>query len=120
MIDSGQYFLMERTDDNTISDIAGDYVGPFSKSLVDSGLLLTLRSGSCADGVVVDEVGPGGWYAGNGSEKASMERISPISVGNDPGNWATWSPGSTGIGTGEDAEGQPINGTPKFKNNVSS
>lgn len=118
-IGAGQYFLMERTDESTIRDIAGDYVGPFSKSLVDSGLLLTLRSGSCSDGAVIDEVGSGPWYAGNGPEKASMERISSSAAGNYSENWATWGTGPVVFGTGEDAAGQPINGTPKYKNSVS-
>ena len=122
-IEQGQFFLIERTDDTTISDISGDYVGAFAKTLVDSGLRLTLRSGTCLDGAVVDQVGPGTWYAGSSSGKATMERISAAASGNDSANWNTWGtiPDAQGntVSTGLDAGGNPIHGTPKFKNSVS-
>ena len=124
-IESGQFFLIERTDDTTISDIPGDYVGSFSKALVDTGLALALRSGSCAAGQVVDAVGSGAWFAGSASpQRASMERISATAAGDIPENWATWgtTPDAEGNvnSTGVDAAGDPIRGTPKFKNSVSA
>ena len=121
-IEQGQFFLVERTDDTTVSNIPADYAGSFGKSLVDAGLHLTLASGACLVGDVIDEVGPGGWYAGATVGRMSMERISAAVAGNDPSNWATWGtvPDAQGnvISTGKDAGGNDIRGTPKFKNSV--
>jgi len=121
-IQPGEFFLIERTDNTTVSDIPGDYVGSFSKTLVDGGLVLTLRSGDCTNGAIIDEVGPGAWYAGTGPTRNSMERISAVQPGNESSNWATWGtiPDSEGqtISTGSDAAGNPIKGTPKYQNSV--
>lgn len=122
-IEQGAFFLIERTDDTTVSDIDGDYISPFSKTLVDGGLHMTLRDGSCVDGVIIDEIGQGPWYAGQPTaNRTSMERMSASAAGTDSANWATWGtiPDSNGNvdSTGRDAGGNPIKGTPKFKNSV--
>jgi hypothetical protein len=117
-ISASGYFLIERTDDTTISDIPADLSITFGNGgLLNSGEHLVLRNaGACDQGEVIDEVGPGAWYAGEAEARATMERIDPSLNGNDAANWAT---NSGTVTTGQDALGGPIRGTPKFVNSVS-
>lgn len=115
VIAPGAYYLIERTDDTAVSDIAADIAGSFSGSgLSNDGEDLSLRD---AGGAALDAVPcAAGWFAGDSALKASMERIDPSIAGSNPSNWAT----NTGtITTGLDAGGVSIRGTPKFKNSVS-
>ncbi len=76
-ISAGGYFLLERTDDNTLPAVMADqiYVG----SLSNSGEILELLD---ASGAVVDRIdgsggppaGEAGWPAGDNATKATMER----------------------------------------------
>ncbi|MEK7582457.1 MAG: lamin tail domain-containing protein [Patescibacteria group bacterium] len=121
-IAAGAYYLIERTDDTTISNIPANIHGSFGgsglKNLPDGENLMLRDTG----GVIIDSVPCfGGWFAGTDStgnpSYASMERISAILPGADSSNWAT----NTGlITTGMDAGNppQPLRGTPKFKNSV--
>ena len=109
------YFLLERTDDDTISDITADqtYTGPLN----NSGESLTLRE---ASGAVVDTANGdgGGWPAGSASDGtppyASMERRDAQALDSD----ANWGANDGSIRNGLDAEGSPINGTPKAPNSA--
>ncbi|RMF39005.1 MAG: DUF11 domain-containing protein, partial [Chloroflexi bacterium] len=106
------YYLIERTDDNAVSDVPADWMGSFgSGGLSNQGEVLTLTA---PGNVVVDTAnGDGGaWPAGTGSPRATMERIDPMAPDTD-GNWGT----NTGlIRNGLDADGGPITGTPKARN----
>jgi len=116
------FFLLERTDDNTISDIISDKVANgqiYTGGLNDAGEVLELRdrdgnlqdlTGSVASGSVL------AWYGKGAKEtRSSMERIDPLKPGNDPTNWAT----NDGITrNGHDAGGNPINGTPRARNSA--
>jgi len=69
-IPAGGFFLLERTDDTSVPNIAADiiYTGPLS----NMGEHLVLRD---ASGAVVDEVkASGGWPAGNNDTKNTMQR----------------------------------------------
>ena len=110
------FYLIERTDDNTISDIAASQAPkPFSGSgLSNSGEYLVLKDGS---GAVIDSVNAaGGWFAGGASpDYFSMERIDSSVSGDDLSNWRT----NDGVTrNGVDAEGNPINGTPLAENSL--
>jgi len=116
-IPTNGYFLLERTDDNTIdntiSDIPADLF--FSGLLYDTGesLALTDHLSNTVDTVNADG---GPWPAGtdgNGTPlRASMERINPLDVDVDS-NWGT----NDGIKrNGLDANGNPVNSTPKSQN----
>ncbi len=59
-----------------------------------------------------------GWFAGNGDENKTMERISPCNSGTISDNWGTNDP--TVARDGEDADGNPIKGTPNALNSVFS
>jgi hypothetical protein len=107
LIEANGYFLLERTDDDTVSDVAADvlYKGNLSNGGADVRLL-------DAAGEVVDEVvcSDDGWPAGCGGDGeipyASMEREDPLS---DVALWASWD-GTTVCGL--DAAGEPLHGTP--------
>lgn len=117
IIEPGQYYIIERSDDEVISDIGADLYGPFSGSGLRNspGEDLQLRD---ASGFVADRVNCAStaWFSGSASPNyASMERISSAGEGSDPANWAA----NDGlVTTGLDAGGQPIRGTPKYRNSV--
>lgn len=98
--------VLERQDDQTISDRPADQI--YSGVLENAGETLELRdpSGVLVDSANLDE---GGWPAGSGSPGFySMERIDPSRPDN-PDNWA----GNDGaFRNGLDADGNPVNGTP--------
>lgn len=114
-ISAGAYFLIERTDDTTVSDIGADVFGPFGGSgLSNSGEQVTLRTGA---GAIVDTVDcSSGWFnVDTASAKQSMERISALTGGSVASNWAS----NTGsVSTGLDVAGAPLAGTPKYRNSV--
>jgi len=102
------YFLLERTDDNTVSNIAADQI--YTGALKDEGENLQLKDET---GQLIDEVDCSeGWFAGTNTPRATMERIDPQSDGSS-------SDTNDGVTrNGSDANGDPINGTPKAQNSV--
>lgn len=100
------FFLLERTDDNTVSDIPADQI--YTGALSNSGEALFLKDPL---GNIIDTAnGDGGpWPAGDDSARASMERLDVLALDSDA-NWTT----NNGISrNGLDALGNSINGTPK-------
>ncbi len=116
VIAPGAYYLVERTDDTTVSDIIADVFGPFGGAGLKNlpgGEDLSLRN---AGGVIVDSIPcSSGWFAGGAPLKATMERVDPLVPGSDLANWAS---NTDLITTGLDAAGNHIRGTPKFRNSV--
>ena len=109
IIPANSYFLLERTDDTTISDITADqiYVG----GLNNKGESLELKD---IVGELIDSVdGSAGWLGGDNDTKSSMERINSEELGDNSSNWST---NDGVIKNGLDAAGDPINGTPKAEN----
>lgn len=106
------YFLLERTDDATISDIPADQI--YFGVLGNGGEIITLTDNL---GNLIDTAnGDGGdWPAGTASPNYyTMERIDPTAPDRDA-NWAS----NDGITrNGLDATGNPVNGTPKARNSV--
>jgi uncharacterized repeat protein (TIGR01451 family) len=106
------YFLLERGDDNTVSNIAADQI--YNGTLSNSGEVLELRDDTNA---LIDSANGdgGGWPAGTASpDYTSMERIDSTAA-DTAANWDT----NDGITrNGLDANGLPINGTPKARNSV--
>lgn len=105
------YFLLERTNDSTISDILADQI--YTGALSDSGEILELRDET---GNLWDKVSNiGNWYAGNKTSRSAMERIDSKQSGDNASNWKT----NDGITkNGHDAGNSPINGTPKAINSA--
>ncbi|MFC2062251.1 lamin tail domain-containing protein, partial [Elusimicrobiota bacterium] len=116
-IEANGYYLIERTDDTAVSDIAADLAVVFGGSgLTSTGEYLMLKDDAEQ---LVDEVNCGsGWFAGSGSPNYySMERITSTVSGNISGNWDD---NNGVIIHGEDADSNPLNGTPRNPNSVST
>lgn len=110
-IPAKSYFLLERTDDETIRDLEADQI--YTGALENIGENLELRdaSDSLVDSVPCET--NGGWFAGENDGAYTMERIDSGSSGTTKNNWHT----NDGITrNGADANGNPINGTPKAEN----
>jgi hypothetical protein len=114
LLEPGGYFLLERTDDETVSDIDADLI--YKGTLNNDGMLIELFDPT---GAVVDTANAGqetGWAAGNDKSGdlpcATMERIDPLAA-DTPGNWRS---NEGTLTCGHDAEGNTLNGTPKAKN----
>ena len=113
-IEPGGFFLLERTDDTTVSDVAADVI--YKGSLSNTGVTLRLLD---ASGAEVDRVsaGPEGWPAGTAAGEvayASMERVDPAAA-DSASNWRT---NDGVVRSGHDAQGGPLNGTPRAKNSA--
>lgn len=108
------FYLLERQDEMTVSDIPADQTYPYGEVLSNEGEKLSLKDNL---GNTIDTAnGDGGpWPAGTTDGppfRASMERINPLLPDTDS-DWGT----NDGITrNGIDAFGSPINGTPKFQN----
>ncbi|MDY6876137.1 MAG: lamin tail domain-containing protein [Chloroflexota bacterium] len=111
VISAHGYFLLERLDDSTVSDIPANliYTGALENSPDAESLTLYDDTGQVVDKANADG---GDWPAGNNSTKHTMERFDPTAPDTDA-NWAT-NDGATRNGL--DANGNPINGTPKAQN----
>lgn len=110
------YYLIERDDDNTLSDIPADLTASFGVGLSNSGEVLTLKD---AQGNVIDTAnGDGGaWPAGSASPTySSMERRDPSLPDTD----SAWASNNGTVRNGLSAGGTPINGTPKNRNSAAS
>ncbi|MEJ2562193.1 MAG: lamin tail domain-containing protein [Anaerolineales bacterium] len=100
------FFLLERTDDATVSNIDADQI--YAGGLNNNGENLRLRDPA---GTLIDSANyPGGWPAGEAGGRISMERRGGEDL---PGNWGSYS--GTG-GWGRDAAFNPIYGTPRQTN----
>jgi uncharacterized repeat protein (TIGR01451 family) len=107
------FYLLERTDDNSVSDIAADWFASFGAGgLSNSGEVLTLTD-SLGQSVDTTNSGGGEWPAGSGSPGYySMERIDPAAP-DIPSNWCS---NDGVVRNGLDADGGPLNGTPRAIN----
>lgn len=95
------FYLLERTDDNTVPDIPADQI--YTGALGNKGESLALYDGS---GNLIDQADcSGGWFGGDNSTKQTMERKNSQSPGNDSTNWGT---------------SQNPGGTPKAKNSLTT
>jgi len=116
IIDAKSYYLIERTDDTTVSDIAASQIpsGWGGSGLKNGGEHLQLLD---QNSTIIDEVNcSNGWFAGEGKpDYKTMERKNPQNSGSNPDNWTS----NNGIViNGQDTEGNLINGTPGSKNSV--
>ena len=108
------YFLLERNDDNTVSDITADQLYGNDGSawaLGNSGEVLTLTD-SLSNVIDVANGDGGAWPGGDNDPKLTMERIDPTA----PDASANWGSNDGLTRNGLDALGNPINGTPKAQN----
>lgn len=98
-ISTNGFYLLERTDDNSVPAISADliYKGALGNGGEDLKLYDNLNN-------LIDEVNCSGkWFTGNNTTKQTMERINPLMSGNEPSNWQA---------------SQNPNGTPKAQNSI--
>ena len=110
-IPAGGYYLLERTNDSTVSNLTANLI--YTGALSNTVETLELRDNN---GILIDTANQGGsaWFAGTaGPNFYSMER-----VGVTPDGPAAWVSNDGVTRNGLDANGNPINGTPT--NSVSS
>jgi len=112
-LEPGGYFLLERSDDETVGDVEAGVV--YTGALSNDGVAIELRNGA---NEVVDRVdtNEAGWPAGTAGDSevpyASMERVDPV------GGPAVWATNDGIIRSGIDADGNPVNGTPGQENSA--
>lgn len=116
LIPARGFYLLERTDDSTISDVEADLI--YTGNLKNAGNVLELVDG---DGNVVDTANAKaqmGWFAGSAGggdlPYASMERISA----RGPDRADNWASNTGKTRNGLDAEGNALNATPKARNST--
>ena len=104
-IGAGGFYLLERSDDTTVSDIPADriYTGALSNS--GESLFLYDPTGKIADSANGDG---GPWPAGQAASFAAMER-----TGDGPASDSSWCTNDDVHRSGLDASGNPIHGTPR-------
>lgn len=114
-VPAGGYYLLERTDDDTVPGIAADLI--YSGSLGNTGGVLAVvdNSGSTNDLVEMSA----GWASGSNSPKLSMERIALSGSGSDPANWRNGSGDiegaqNSGTVTGSSSSASSVAGTIKI------
>ncbi len=113
IIPAGGFYLLERTDDHTISNIQADQVYAGALSNPGERLELLDRQGNIVDTANGDG---GSWTAGAGKPLyISMERVDP--GGGD--TFENWRSNNLKTRNGLDAEGNLINGTPGEENSTS-
>ncbi|MBN1873789.1 MAG: lamin tail domain-containing protein [Anaerolineae bacterium] len=107
----GGYYLIERTDDNTVSNIVADWKGTFGHGLSNDGEILMLIDDQ---GITIDtaNVDGGMWPTDNGN--LTMERINPTAP-DTADNWTSYH-GSHSLAL--DAGGELIYGTPTLRNSA--
>jgi len=112
-IDANGYFLLERTDDTTVADVAADLL--YKGTLSNSGATLKLldAAGNVIDQVVCTEAGWPAGEAGTGNlAYATMERVDPVEMGD------AWRTNDGVVHNGKDASDAPLWGTPRAANSA--
>lgn len=106
------YYLLERTDDNAVSDVPADQI--FSNGLGDTGESLQLTD-PLSNVIDTANNNGGSWPAGAGAPyRESMERIDPLAPDTD----LNWVSNDRVTRNGLDVGGNPINGTPRQPNSA--
>ena len=79
------YYLLERTDDNTVPGITADKV--YTGAAGDGGELLELKDGSSN---LIDSANQSGaWFAGSTTGRSTMSRLDVSASGTSSANWFT-------------------------------
>ncbi len=115
MIGPRKFILLERTNDETVSDITSSAI--YTGALNNSGEQLILFHAS----TIFDSTPSGAWVAGENTgstTRKTMERVSPKESGTLETNWKTWGSVIDFIKNSKDAEGNEIFGTPGARNSV--
>ena len=85
IVPANNYYLLERTSDDTVLDIPADSI--YAGALGNTGEHLQLYDNA---NNLIDEIdNSGGWFVGDNDSKQTMEKINPSGNGNDINNWVT-------------------------------
>lgn len=103
------FFLLERTDDSTVT-IPADLIYTGALNDGGEGLELTDETSNIID---TANQAAGSWPAGSVATRSSMERLDII-----PDSPTVWATNDGNTKNGNDAGGNPINGTPKSINSA--
>jgi len=120
IISAGGYYLIERTDDDTVSDISADLIASFGTGLGNTSgehLILAYKKSGQATTTVDEAPFADGWLIQDGYR--TLERRNPAQLGTDTNNWALVS-NDPNSWNGFDANGGVIKGTPKQENSNNS
>ncbi|MDO8486116.1 MAG: lamin tail domain-containing protein [Candidatus Staskawiczbacteria bacterium] len=107
-IPANGFYLLERTDDNTVPGITADLI--YKGALGNNGEDLWLYD---SNNNLIDEVNCSTkWFAGNNTTKQTMEKMDSLFSGSEPSNWQTSentggtpkSQNSSGIATNNETE----------------
>ncbi|QQG45492.1 MAG: right-handed parallel beta-helix repeat-containing protein [Candidatus Sungiibacteriota bacterium] len=113
-IGAKSFLILERTDDNTISDITAHQT--YTGALENSGEVVELLYASTTIDKTPEISTCGGWCAGvAGGQYLTMERYEPLSSGTDASNWNSW---GGFLANGKNADNAAINGTPGKRNSI--
>ncbi len=117
------YYLIERTNDETVGDISADWYGSFNNGLEGNGdsnwgenLYLAYNKNNSTTTLDYVSVCQGNrWCGGLGYSYRTMERVDPDVRGDVSDNWFT---NILYIKNGRDKNGNAILGTPKSRNSA--
>lgn len=107
------FFLLERTDDTTISDISANQI--YTGALVNSGEVLELSRASTTLDKTPAVNDCSGWCGGDSGAYYTMERYDHLASGESTNNWGTW---AGFLANGKNADNAVINGTPGKRNSI--
>ncbi len=118
-IAGGSYYLLERKDDNAVSDVTADLIygnGSASWALNDNPADVLVLSYASTTMEETPLCFGNRWCGGSqGSPRTSMERIDFEVSASDPNNWGT----SNGMPkNGKDANGDDLQATPRARNSL--
>ncbi len=103
-IPANEFFLLERSDDTTLS-LAANQI--FTGGLGNDGEILRLRNAANEE---IDRTSEGDWPAGNNDEKRTMVRREPIANGAEVAAWETYAGDPSAV---TDSGGNQILGSPQ-------
>jgi VCBS repeat-containing protein len=112
------YFVLERTHEEAVSDVASDVLYDATRSpmlaLSDLGevIMLVNDRGDVVDTANASNIGSDEWAAGSRSTFGSMERVDPLG----PDLAENWSTNMGVVTRGEDAQKHPLRATPGAPN----
>lgn len=119
-IPAKSYYLIERTDDTTVSDLTASTTASFGNGsgsgLLNSGEALAIEY----KGEILDQTPEisvcGGWCGGDaGPNYWTMERYDPLASGTSTANWGSW---AGFLNNGLNADSAAIKGTPGRRNSI--
>lgn len=116
VLESHAYYLIERTDDDAITDVTASSTASFGNGLDNGGEVLALAYGNSIIDKTPSLSACGGWCGGAaGGQYFTAERYDPWASGENSSNWTSW---GGFLANGTNADHQPVRGTPGKRNSI--